>query len=402
MQYEVLVTTEQRFYQTKDGCVWTPAALSAEFWQRYLVAFDYVRVLARVLEITGAPKEGWHRVDGESIGVYALPHYIGPLQYLQQRSRMLTILRQQIASASSMIVRAPSPIGNLASAVARHRQMPYFVEVVGDPYDVFAPGAVRHPLRPFLRWREPRRLRTLIRNAAGVSCVTEKVLQKRYPASEGAYTTHYSSIELAQEAYVVKPRSDDQFSSPRKRLISVGSLEQMYKAPDIVINAVANCVESGLDLELVWVGDGKHLEEMQALARNTTCPDRFCFKGNLPGAAAVRKEIDKADIFLLVSRTEGLPRAVIEAMARGVPCIGSNVGGIPELLPKDCLVPPDDAWALSEKIAECCSNPQVMAVMSDRCLKTSRKYRSEVLAKRRADYYTFIRKTAQRHSTSER
>ena len=52
----------------------------------------------------------------------------------------------------------------------------------------------------------------------------------------------------------------------------------------------------------------------------------------------------------LASRTEGLPRALIEAMAAGLPCIGTRVGGIPELLDDEALVAPGDAEALAARI----------------------------------------------------
>ena len=53
---------------------------------------------------------------------------------------------------------------------------------------------------------------------------------------------------------------------------------------------------------------------------------------------------------MLASRTEGLPRALIEAMAAGLPCIGTRVGGIPELLDDEALVAPGDAEALAARI----------------------------------------------------
>ena len=60
--------------------------------------------------------------------------------------------------------------------------------------------------------------------------------------------------------------------------------------------------------------------------------DRVRFRGQLTTPVDVRAELDRADLFVLPSRQEGLPRAMIEAMARALPCIGSSVGGIPELL----------------------------------------------------------------------
>ena len=109
--------------------------------------------------------------------------------------------------------------------------------------------------------------------------------------------------------------------------VSTGSLAQMYKAPDVVITALSICVESGLDVRLTWIGDGKYRAKMEKLAEELQVQDRIVFQGQLSAPAEVRAVLDTADLFVLASRTEGLPRSLIEAMARGLPCIASSVGG---------------------------------------------------------------------------
>jgi glycosyltransferase involved in cell wall biosynthesis len=64
----------------------------------------------------------------------------------------------------------------------------------------------------------------------------------------------------------------------------------------------------------------------------------------------VRDWLDRIDIYLQPSRQEGLPRALIEAMARACPALGSTAGGIPELLAPSCLHDVGDASHLAEQI----------------------------------------------------
>jgi glycosyltransferase involved in cell wall biosynthesis len=174
-------------------------------------------------------------------------------------------------------------------------------------------------------------------------------------------------------------------------LITLASLAQLYKAPDVLIDAVAVCVAEGLDIKLVLVGDGQYRQKLEARAQGHGLGDRVCFKGQLTAGDAVRNQLDLADIFVLPSHQEGLPRAMVEAMARALPCIGSTVGGIPELLPPEDLVPPGNVAALASKIREVATNPERMARMSARNLKKAKEYRDEALREPRNEFYRYVR-----------
>ena len=175
------------------------------------------------------------------------------------------------------------------------------------------------------------------------------------------------------------------------RLVTVGTLEQLYKGTDLLIDALARCRQEGLDLELVVVGDGKHRASLQSLAAKLGLGDRVHFRGHLPAGKAVQAELDQADLFVLPSRQEGLPRAMIEAMARALPCIGAEVGGIPELLPPEDLFPPNDAAALAAKIREVLADCPRIERMSTRNLRRAADYREDVLRRRRNTLYEHVR-----------
>jgi glycosyltransferase involved in cell wall biosynthesis len=68
-----------------------------------------------------------------------------------------------------------------------------------------------------------------------------------------------------------------------------------------------------------------------------------------------------ADAFVMSSKSEGLPMALLEAMAVGVPCIATAVGGVPDLLggDKGLLVPAQDAPALADAMATIVRSPEL-------------------------------------------
>jgi glycosyltransferase involved in cell wall biosynthesis len=142
------------------------------------------------------------------------------------------------------------------------------------------------------------------------------------------------------------------------------------------------------------VGDGKHRPELEEMTRFLSIENSVRFLGQLQAGEPVRSQLDNADLFVLPSLTEGLPRAMIEAMARGLPCIGSTVGGIPELLPDEAMVPPNDVLALADKIETMLASPEWMHRMAARNLKKAQEYRAEILqARRNAMYYHLKQQT---------
>jgi glycosyltransferase involved in cell wall biosynthesis len=146
-----------------------------------------------------------------------------------------------------------------------------------------------------------------------------------------------------------------------------------------------------LDLKLTLVGDGQYRAELEAQAAAMGLENRTRFLGQLPAGDAICTQLDQADLFVLPSYQEGLPRAMVEAMARALPCIGSTVGGIPELLPPEDLVPPGNAIALATKLQEVVTAPERMTRMSARNLEKANAYREEVLHKRRLAFYRYVR-----------
>jgi glycosyltransferase involved in cell wall biosynthesis len=387
----VLVVLEHRFMHTGDGHVYTTGIFPYSFWVRYLKVFDNVHVVARTRLVENVPAD-WQRANGDGVSFLSIPHYIGPFQYLMQYPRIRKAERNALQETGAVILRAPSTIANGMEMLLRRARRPYGIEVVADPYDAFSPGAVRHLLRPFFRWWFTRRLKSQCRHACAAAYVTEEALQRRYPCSR---QWGFSDVQLS-DGWIVPTARMPRLEVKQFVAVNVGSLEQFYKGTHVLIDAVASCIRDGLDMKLVIVGDGKHRAQFEAQARALRLCDRICFRGHLAKPEALRQELDQADLFLLPSLQEGLPRALVEAMARGLPCIGSHVGGIPELLEAEDLVPPGDAQTLARKIREVLSNPQRLKKMAIRNLEKAAQYREELLVERRLAFYRFVRETTEK------
>jgi glycosyltransferase involved in cell wall biosynthesis len=384
---DVVVTLEHRFERTPDGAVWTQAQLLYSFWEPYLEAFENVRAVARVRDVAEVPGD-WQRADGPGVSFTAVPYYVGPWQYLRCRKRVGRTAQAAVGPTDAVILRGGAPIADAVERLLHRTGRPFGLEVLGDPYEALAPGAVRLPLRPFFRWWFTRELRRHCRHTCAAAYVTRHTLQERYPCS--GLSVCCSDVQIPPAAFVREARPTRCEGRPTT-VIFVGSLEQLYKAPHVLIDAVAEGVRGGLDLELILIGDGKHRPELEARAAERDLGPRVRFLGQLTAGDPVRAQLDRADLFILPSFTEGLPRAMIEAMARALPCLGSTAGGIPELLPPEDLVPPGDAAALTAKIREVVTDPARLTRMSTRNLDRAREYDENLLRKQRIAFYQYVR-----------
>lgn len=105
------------------------------------------------------------------------------------------------------------------------------------------------------------------------------------------------------------------------------------------------------DYRLVMVGEGSQKEELVTLTAQLGLDDRVTFTG-LQTQEQVRSWMQRARVFVLPSLEEGQGVVVVEALACGTPCVGTRVGGIPDMIVPAVgrLVPPGDAPALAQAI----------------------------------------------------
>jgi phosphatidylinositol alpha-1,6-mannosyltransferase len=394
----VLIALEQHFLAGEDGHIYTSDPPNYAFWRRYLSVFDEVVVLARVGQARDQmPQE--QRADGSAVAFWRLPDYTGPAEYLRDLIQLRCEVRKAVSNAHAYILRLPGAIGNLAADEIRRQGKRYAVEIVGDSWDVFSPGSFRSPLRPFYRRLMTSRLRRNCRQAVAVSYVTQSTLQARYPACNGAYVCGVSDVRLGNYIADVKTIENRKQRVTEVgeglcrpvRLGFVGSLETHYKGADTLLKAVSLSQQQGLHVEAHLLGDGRLRPEFETMAQELGVWPHVYFHGHVPAGKAVFEFLDSIDIFVMPSRVEGLPRAMLEAMARGCPCIGSAVGGIPELLATEALIQPADEIQLSEAINRFASDGDLMLRMIEHNINVAQSFRPEALEEAHRGFLNEVR-----------
>ncbi len=167
---------------------------------------------------------------------------------------------------------------------------------------------------------------------------------------------------------------------PLRRVAVVANLEPR-KGHDVLIDAAPEVLRHCPDARFEIVGDGPERASLEARAGAQGVARAFAFTGHVEDVA---RRLHDADIFVLPSRTEAFPNAVLEAMCAALPIVASDVGGVHELIDDGhtgLLVPPGDPRALAHAVCR---------LLTDRALGE----RLGASAARGAQRYSFSRMTS--------
>jgi glycosyltransferase involved in cell wall biosynthesis len=141
--------------------------------------------------------------------------------------------------------------------------------------------------------------------------------------------------------------------------------------------------------QLIIVGNGRLQNELKQQAAKTSCANSIHFLGHKSNIPELLRAMD---VFVLPSIAEGMPRVILEAMASEVPVVGTEVGGIPEIIngrDVGLLVPPRDAAALAKAMINIANMPRQELIKRTEKAKDRirRFYAHEVLAEKLKDMY---------------
>jgi glycosyltransferase involved in cell wall biosynthesis len=141
-----------------------------------------------------------------------------------------------------------------------------------------------------------------------------------------------------------------------RRVVMVANLRP-EKGHDVLIDAAGEVLRRFPDARFELVGTGPEHSRLLARVHSSGIAGAFTFAGHEEDVAA---RLAAADIFVLPSRSEALPNAVLEAMAAGLPIVASEVGGIPELVEHGrtgLLVPPQRPSLLADRLCQLMGDP---------------------------------------------
>lgn len=360
-----------------------------DFYQRYLKVFDSLRICNRVIE-ENEQKAGRILVNDQRIEICHVPEFHGPVQYAKNYFAVGRSVRNAIFGCDAAILRLPSTIAQRVSKFVLKSGMPYAVEVVFDANDGsrFSTSIIEKIL-----WRIiDKKMKRICSSADGVSCVTKMHLQQRYFSTKpNRFVSNYSTLDLKQEFYSGKR------IYPQKSVFTIAHVSNQIslngrKAAAEVIRAIGLVKQKGWLVNVRFAGEDRDNSALKFknYALKYGVADQIECVGYL-SRPELSSFLDDADLFVVPTKAEGLPRIIIEAIAKGLPVITTPVSGNPELIQSKYLVDYYDVESLSDKIIELISSKDKYESASETNFENSKNYESSLLEKRRTEFYTKLK-----------
>jgi glycosyltransferase involved in cell wall biosynthesis len=357
----------------------------SQFLFRYADVFEDVRVLARVKEEDDPKAE---RADGPRVAMLPLTYTRDIGLFLRQLAKVAGLARK-IGPEEAVILRVPGFFPLVFGVMLILRRTPYAVEVMADPALTYSKNSYNVRGRVLLKLVMVALTKLVCRKAHWSSYVTRRALQDDYPPAPGAPTTDYTTLNLPRA--FVRPEPRERADARTLRLVQVGVMQKHIKGQDIMIRAVALLKQAGVPCTLDFVGDGENRGVFEAMAAEYGVADRVAFGGFASWGDELVARLDAADVFVLPSRQEGLPRALIEASARGLVCYASDLPGNRELAEDAFIVSPNtpEAWAQALTRAHALTG-EAYRERSAASLAVAERYVADVVHPRRLAFYRAV------------
>lgn len=344
---KITIVTDHRFFNYGDE-IFDDYVFDYNFFKNYLNVFDKVDIVCRVQKMEHLDNR-WVKSSGPGINFISLPNEHG-LKWFLNVNRYIKEELSAIFDTDSFCFKLPSMAAWEIFRQNKSKNLPYIFESIGDPEDAMVSSedslAKRVPSMIFGHILKNRK-RKIVYHAEAGSYVSINHLQQKYPIKEDKVTESISSIRLESRYILNRSKKFDLKKSIR--IIHIGSFIPLKNQKDLIQSfkiISANYPQAKLD----FVGDGPTRNACEQLVQKLELSSNVFFHGQVTGFDNIVKLLDKAQFFILPSFNEGMPRALIEAMARGLICLGSNRGGISELLEKEYLFTVGDYQQIADKL----------------------------------------------------
>ncbi|MBR3116901.1 MAG: glycosyltransferase [Bacilli bacterium] len=319
------------------------------FKERYLNICDEIIVTTRYKKISNFTNQnkGYKKTNGKKISVKPIMSYSDIPDIIKKHKRIVKEMDEIVKNSDNLIIRLPSVLGLIACKSAIKYNKKYIIEMVACAWD----GYMNHArfggklIAPIMYIKT----KSAIKKAPNVIYVTNKFLQKRYPNKNNNIGCTDTLIIDKNEKYEKnRIKQLDKCNIKKMNIVTVASVQLKYKGQEYVMKAIKELKNEGYNLNYYLIGGGDNNRLIKFV-------DKYDLKDNVHFLGSkshneVFELLGKMHLYIQPSLQEGLPRAVVEAMSLGLPIIGSNAGGIPEIIEEKCIFKKKNVKQLKNRV----------------------------------------------------
>lgn len=366
-----------------DNCVYSPHMHYQAFASRYSDGFDKVCIYSRAFnkeKATGFP------VAKNNVVFVRAPSNRGLKSYILNFWSVLKSVSNQVKEADILMLRFPGNLAIIAMFFCLIQSRKFCVEVVAEPKDYFTKENGFGRLYWIYRLIHCNATKFAVKKAKIVRYVTSNYLQKNYPAQiEKSFG--FTDVYLGNLGTVKKKLKVPLITN---KIVNVAMMHNDSKGH---INLIESCMllkEKGINIYISFIGDGARREYYESLVKQFGLENQIVFHGIVSGGPSLTSKILEADLFVLPSSQEGMPRSLLEAMYLHMPCLATNVGGIPELFPENTVISPNNTQILADRIEELFTQEGRLCDLQQTVIESIENISEKNLAMKYSDYISAL------------
>lgn len=389
-KYIGLFSFDGPMYKDKNG-IYCNTTLTNDMFKRYYNVVDKLVVIIRTFSINQTYIEAkLNKIDLNNIEFIEIENLNNIKNFILKKSKYNRIILENVEKADMIFARMPSIISDITIQCCHKLKKDYLVEVGGCSWDAYwNHSLIGKFVAPYVYYKEKKG----IRDASYAIYVTERWLQKRYPTKGESINASNVYLEKQDDKLTLKNRIQKNKNYLNKKEIILGTtaaVDVKYKGQQYVIKAIKHLNKEGYNLKYELVGGGSN-KYLKKISKKLKIEDKIEFKGLLL-KEEVMKWLENIDIYIQPSKQEGLPRALIEALSKGVPAIGSDTAGIPELLKKEFIFRKGNVSDIIKKMKLILSSSNLEEIIKENLIK-SKEFEISNLNNKREKIYQKYKKS---------
>lgn len=296
----------------------------------------------------------------------------------------IKIISGAVRHADCVTVKTPLPNSIIACLFAWIYRIPFVLESGADSFaSLWYHGGFKHKI---MAWPIDLIVKFEHRIAKHIIYVSKYFLQKKYPSKARQMGCPDTVLKLPGELVLQQRLERISHHAGPYVLGLMGETHVEYRGHDRLIQAMAILKGRGYDVCTRFLGGGLGDDQRKQTAIKYGVEDRVEFCGRIKHDDVFRW-IDDIDVLVMPTMAESLGRAVIEAMSRGCPVIGSIETAIKEQIGSDCLIHARNVKEIADAIEYMILHQEYATLCAYENFYRAKKYDSDITFARRKSFY---------------